>query len=305
MMPACFTSRVRRRAGALLPLTLLALGARASATSSRTYQMDRAHYYRGDVPAAPRLVVLPVATPALRTFRGDTSAPPQLRALLDTIDAHLGAIVRAPRLAPATHAALLDGAPRVRFGCAAEDEPTTRFGGALYSPGCLEVDEETVGRHNQLDVTSGTRAWRERVAAALDSADADHLLIVALEMSDQWPVQKGWSMAKEVRLGTGHSVSIPWLSSLEVPVSVVQLTGLLVDRTGKVVRSGAEGLLAVRTSSAASLMGIQKAVSDDDIARLRVGERRADLPGAPLVWESALETLVAQVAGGAQVQARR
>ena len=303
MSPFILASRARRHAATLLPsLALLALGACASSTSTRAYQMDKAPYYRGDVaPAGARLAVLPVSAPAIRTFRGDTSAPPQLRALLDTIDNRLATLVAGPRLATT---ALIEGAPRVRFGCDAPDEPTTRFRSALYSPGCNEVDE-TTGRHNQLDVTSGTKAWRDRVAGVLDSAGADHLLIVSVEMSDQWPVQKGWSIAKEVRLGTGHSVGIPWLSSLEVPVSVVQLTGMLVDRTGKVRRSGAEGLLAVKTSSAASLMGIQKAVSDEDIARLRVGQRRTELPGAPLVWESALETLVAQLAGGAQVQVRR
>lgn len=294
-----------RRIAAALPLSALALGACASSTSSRAYQMDKAPYYRGDLPApGARIALLPVAAPAVRTFRGDPAAPPQLRAFLDTLDNRLTTIVAGPRLSDEARAALVDGAPRVRFGCDAPDEPTTSFRGGLYSPGCNEVDE-TMGRHNQLDVTGGTKAWRERVGAALDAAGADYLLITALEMSDQWAVQKGWSITKEVRLGTGYSKGIPWLSSLETPVSVVQLTGMLVDRTGKVRRSGAEGLLAVQAGSAASLMGIQKAVSDEDIARLRVGLRRDDLPGAPLVWESALETLVAQLAGGAQVQVRR
>ena len=287
----------------ILALPLLALGACASATTTRVYQMDRAPYYRGDVPASgARLAIAPVAAPAVRTWRGEATTSPQLRALLDTIDARLSTLVAGSRVADV---ALLEGAPRVRFGCDAPDEPTTSVHGGLYSPGCNEVDDETTGRHNQLDVTTGTKAWRERVAAILDSAGADHLLIVSVEMSDQWPVQKGWSMAKEVRLGTGYAVGIPWLSSLSNPVSVVQLTGLVVDRTGRVRRSGAEGMLAVQTGSAASLMGIQKAVSDEDLARLRVGQRRSELPGAPLVWEAALETLVAQVAGGAQVQVRR
>ncbi|HZA51832.1 MAG TPA: hypothetical protein VE549_13900 [Myxococcaceae bacterium] len=39
-------------------------------------------------------------------------------------------------------------------------------------------------------------------------------------------------------------MSLPWLTSLETPVSVLQLTGALIDRSGQAVRIGAEGSAA-------------------------------------------------------------
>jgi hypothetical protein len=74
----------------------------------------------------------------------------------------------------------------------------------------------------------------------------------------------------------------------------VQLTGALVDREGKAVRIGAEGLLARRTRLLASAVGAQEVIGEAEIAELRT-RRRADLDGAPLVWQEALRALVAQL----------
>ena len=41
-------------------------------------------------------------------------------------------------------------------------------------------------------------------------------------------------------------------------------------------------------------------ISDEDIERLRT-LRREDLPGQPLVWQSALRTIVAQLTGRSDI----
>ena len=126
----------------------------------------------------------------------------------------------------------------------------------------------------------------------------EHALIVTLELGQYWPRQKGLGLAKEVQLGTGYAVSVPWLTSLEKPVAVVQLTGALVTRDGKAVRIGAEGMMAKRTNIGLSAIGAQMLVTDDDVEKLRTA-RREDLPGQPLVWQVALRTLVGQLTGRA------
>jgi hypothetical protein len=67
---------------------------------------------------------------------------------------------------------------------------------------------------------------------------------------------------------------------------------------GRALRIGAEGILARRTPFAASVLGAQALVSDEDVERARTA-RREDLPGRPLVWQVALRTLVAELMGRA------
>ena len=51
---------------------------------------------------------------------------------------------------------------------------------------------------------------------------------------------------------------LTWLTSLDDPVQVLQLTGVLVAPDGRVLRVGAEGVLARRTGMAASMAGAQE-----------------------------------------------
>ena len=52
-----------------------------------------------------------------------------------------------------------------------------------------------------------------------------------------------------------------------------------------------------------SALGAQHLVSDDDIEKLRT-LKREDLPGQPLVWQTALRSLVAQLTGRSDIAAR-
>ncbi|HJS44428.1 MAG TPA: hypothetical protein VJ755_13230 [Gemmatimonadales bacterium] len=62
------------------------------------------------------------------------------------------------------------------------------------------------------------------------------------------------------------------------------------------MRIGAEGLLARRTSLPISAIGGQTLIRDEDIEQLR-SARRNDLPDDPLVWKTALRTLVRGLTG--------
>jgi len=88
---------------------------------------------------------------------------------------------------------------------------------------------------------------------------------------------------------------VPWLTSLDTPVCVLQLEGVLVGPDGKLVRSAVEGVYATRTRFGESVIGLQRVLTDEDVAKVRTALRREDLPGTPLVWEAALDALVREL----------
>jgi hypothetical protein len=148
----------------------------------------------------------------------------------------------------------------------------------------------------RLAVARPSESWTAWARTGLQEMSASRLLMITLEIGQYWTRQRNLAGRKEVELGTGYSVSVPWLTSLETPVSVLQLTGALVGPDGRAIRIGAEGLMARRTPLTVSALGAQALLRDEDVQQVR-WLRRDDLPGAPLVWQVALRHLVAQLTG--------
>jgi hypothetical protein len=171
---------------------------------------------------------------------------------------------------------------------------------------CATADEGVVGDREEkmrLAVARPSDEWTAWLSSTLGAAGASRALLITLEVGDYRMTQKSWRGDKAVFLGTGYSVNVPWLTSLETPVNVLQLTGALIDPQGKAVRIGAEGLLARRTRLLVSSIGGQELITDEDVQRLRTA-RRDELPGQPLVWQVALRNLVAQLTGRAELAVR-
>jgi hypothetical protein len=177
--------------------------------------------------------------------------------------------------------------PDVRFGCEAD-----------ITGDCLERGEGALGRTGPLKLEVGrpSEEWIAWARGAMDSAGVARALVISLEIGDYFLRQRGLAGHKEVELGTGYTVDFPWVTSLETPITVLQLTGALVGPDGKAVRIGAEGLYARRTRLLISAIRGQELLSDEDVQRLRTA-RREDLPGQPLVWQASLRNLVAQLTG--------
>ena len=177
-------------------------------------------------------------------------------------------------------------APNVRFGCdlAPLDECTR--------------ESAAQNRHGEpllrLSVGRPSSEWAAALPAALAEVGADRVLVLTLEVGQYWPHQRNFRGDKEVRLGTDHTVRVPWLTALDQPVQVLQLTGALVDATGRAERIGAEGLLARRTNIVLVSLGAHELISDHDVHAVRTAVR-SDLPGAPLVWRTAIQELLAQL----------
>ncbi len=294
---------------AALPL-VLTLTAAACASTGSTFgsgtgdaYLERPPFYAGrtPMPAAdrdPRFGHVPVAYQ-----RGASQAPifdpslgPDMLALLDDMTAFLDSLGLSARLADGgrvsavTHAATRRP-PDVHFGCVTDSlDP---------DDDCAERGDEALGRGPQrmrLAVGRPSEEWTAWASELMGDAGVDHTLVVTLEVGQYWIRQRGLRGTKVVELGTGHEVTFPWLTSLETPVAVLQLTGAVVGRDGRATRIGAEGLLARRTSLPLSALGAQALITDEEVAELRVA-RREDLPGRPLTWQVGLRSLVEQLAG--------
>ena len=231
-------------------------------------------------------------------FDPRTGAGTPTAALLAEMSAYLDTLMRAPfvsvRLTTPDRGTSADALipPDVRFGCvtvtgASDDECEVRGDGGALGRG-----------HQPLKLAVGrpSAAWTARIRQSLVGTGADRVLVVTLEVGQMLLRQQGLRGNKELELGTGHTVRLPWLTSLETPVAVLQLTGALVDADGKAIRIGAEAFQAKRTPFLASSAGAQALLVDEDVAEART-RRRDDLPDHPLAWKVALRLLVSQLTG--------
>jgi hypothetical protein len=125
---------------------------------------------------------------------------------------------------------------------------------------------------------------------------ARYAVVVSLGVS-QYPKGREGVFGKKVVLGTGHEEPIRFLTAEDKPLEVLQLTGVLVDGQGRVVRAGAEGILARDTPFAAQAFDVEKVLTDRVLEGVLTSERRQDLPGSPLKWQVALGNLLAQLRG--------
>jgi hypothetical protein len=137
-------------------------------------------------------------------------------------------------------------------------------------------------------------AWRQAAAELVAREGASHAVVIWLGVS-QYPKGRQGVFGKKIVLGTGHEVPIRFLTAEDKLLEVLQLKGVLVDAEGRVVRAGAEGILARDTPFAAQVFDVEKVLTDDALAAVLNTERRADLPGAPPSWQVALGNLLAQL----------
>jgi len=190
------------------------------------------------------------------------------------------------RLLPA--AALPAGAPHVYFGSA---------DGELAPP---EVRDQVLP-HDQfppmvMHVRRPSAAWQQAMAGLLAREGATHAILVSLGVS-QYPKGREGAFGKQVVLGTGHEEPVRFLTAEDKLLEVLQLTGVLVNAQGRVVKAGAEGILARDTPFAAQVFDVEKTLDDRTLQAVLTTERRKDLPGEPMKWQVALDNLLWQLRG--------
>ncbi len=269
----------------IVPLALLALmtAARSDAGGARG-NFDQPPYYDGK----PKGALKPAAHVTVTFRSGDPSSldptpdrSPALAAVLDSLRQEIGRLGLTSALAVDPR---LQGGPDVAFGCR---RGGTTEDGFPRPPDEIDTSEP---RRMAFEVEDPKKSWREAVrAAAGDSVRS--ILCLQLGFGEYWVRQKNWKGDKVIDLGSGRGMPLRWLTSLDDPVQVLQLTAALVSPEGRVLRVGAEGLTARRTGMGASVLGAQEVLTEADLQSLN--EPAADKPDP--VWRSALRELVARM----------
>lgn len=265
--------------GTLALLALVAAGPADAATTRGSF--DRPPYFHGRLP-----VVKGAIAHVAVGFRDEPGSldptpdrSPALAALLDSLRTELDRLALTRPL-PGGDWPMKD-APDVRFGAR---RGGTGPDGIPRSPDEIDASEP---RRMTFEVEGPGRAWKDRVGrSAGDSVGA--IVVVQLGFSEHWVRQVNWKGAKSIELGAGRAMPVAWLTSLDDPVQVLELTGAVLDPSGKVLRVGCEGLLARRTGLGASALGAQEVLTEPELEALS-----APLEGGVPAWRAALRALVA------------
>jgi len=179
--------------------------------------------------------------------------------------------------------------PDVQFGCVTVME--------IPGEDCDVPEDGALGRggeYMKLAVARPSPEWIEWASGAMVGLGVSETLVLTLELGQYRPKQRGLLGHKYVELGTGYETDLPWLTSLETPLYVVQLTGALMGLDGQAIRIGAEGIMAKRSRFAISVIEAQEIWLDEDVAELRT-RRREDLPDRPIAWKESMRRLVASL----------
>jgi len=257
---------------------------------AQTQRLDEGEFYAdiasGVRQQTDRAVLVPVALdPELATSLGYGQRAGEFGPIVAAMNQSLQAMACCRYVAAA---ALPVGAPWVYVGSAVGE----------FAP--AEAGEQVLP-HDQfppmvMHVRKPSAAWSQAMAGLLAREGARYAVVVTLAVS-QYPKGREGVFGKKVVLGTGYEERIQFLTAEDKLLEVLQLTGVLVDTQGRVVRAGAEGILARDTPFAAQVFDVSKVLDDRTLERVLTKERRQDLPGDPLRWEVALGNLVAQLRG--------
>jgi hypothetical protein len=268
---------------------LVATGPVAADIVAETHRLDSAPYYVDVARPAPAAgncaIVFPVTVdPEFDATFGYTGRAGELMPLIEALNERIGSMRDCVRAAPEMPD--VNGAPRVYVGSAETDYAPPDVGdqrlpGERFAPMVLHL------------ALPGQERQRE-VGEIVDRAGADHAVAIHLGVS-QYVKGYASTFKKEVVLGTDHRQPLKFLTAEDKPVEVLHLTGVLVDRQGRVIRAGAEGIVMRDTPFAAQVVDAERVFDDTEIQRVLTQERRKDLPGAPLKLDVALDNLIAQL----------
>ena len=204
-----------------------------------------------------------------------------LQPLMDAMNAYLDSLQWSTRADSANLRG--KGAPYVYVGSSE---------GEIAPPGS-EMMREDFDKYPPMiiHIDKPSKEWKAGLSELLRKEDKDFLLFISLGFSEYPKADKGF-FGKKVMLGTGYEEGIKFLSAEDKPVEVLQITAILLDREGNILRAGAEGILHKDTPFSLQIFDVEKSIDDSAIQKLVNDERREDLPGNPLKWKIALNNLM-------------
>jgi hypothetical protein len=303
---------VRRTAGAALLLLTAGCAGTTSGGPVRDAYLSQAPHYASSatgavMPSAP-IGVLPVTfqkhsiRPVLDPPSGPGSA---LSLLIGEMNAYLDTLAREPDVTFAPVRG--ETGPNVAATPEAAQAPDVRFGCVLTAdlsmfdcPPARSIENSGFRpfQPTRLSVAPATSEWTEWATGTMQNTRTGSLLVLTIDEGIYRPRQDTYLRQKWVEIGTNHMLPIPWFTPIDA-VTVLQLTGALVDREGRVVRIGVEGLYARIPRHLENVEVLEEA----NMQELRT-MRRTDLPGQPLAWKVAMQELVRQMTAPTSVVAK-
>lgn len=138
------------------------------------------------------------------------------------------------------------------------------------------------------------REWKTVLQQHMAHNSIDFAMIFWLGFNEYPKANKGL-FKKKVVLGTDYEPEIRFLSDELEPVEVLQITGMLVDKKGNIIRAGAEAFLYEDSPFWVQVLEASTAIDDKTLIRSATDIRRDDLPGKPLAWKVAMYNLIRQL----------
>ena len=92
-----------------------------------------------------------------------------------------------------------------------------------------------------MHTTRASDAWAAAAARIAHEVDAQYVLVIRLAFA-QYPKSDQGYFGKKVVLGSGYEQDVRVLSAVDKPIEVLQLTGMVVDTEGRILRAGGEGI---------------------------------------------------------------
>lgn len=149
----------------------------------------------------------------------------------------------------------------------------------------------------------GSKAWMEQLKGLMAQNKLDYVIFYQLGEGYIYPngEMKKVNALVETRkappagLDMGTDFWLPMSQKLVAtnkPIDVLFLKGMLIDKDGKVVRYGAEGITAAsKASFMEQVVNISHEFSEAELNAIENNLRRTDLPDQPLNWQIAAKNL--------------
>ena len=251
--------------------------------SSRVLIINEANYYRGNsLNPDSRIGIMPFYIRQWRVPYGN-----DLRTQMEKLKKKMNDYLQKTQLIKIPEIKLnADAYPIVYFGVVEAYD----FPGDPDDP-VFETYEDADKPLMSIYQESPSKAWKDSLKNRCAGSRINYVLVPFLSLGNFKVYQKDWKGNKEIVLGSDYRVPVPWLTALDQPVEVLYIGAALVNCQGKIIKVGAEGLLAKKTKFLMSVLNLQAAIAPEDIEKL-LQARRKDLPGQPLIWKTALKNLL-------------
>jgi hypothetical protein len=150
----------------------------------------------------------------------------------------------------------------------------------------------------------GSKAWMQQLKERMAARNLDYVMVIQFGEGYIYPngkMKKVNAMvetrkAPQAGLDMGTGFWLPMSQKLVAtnhPIDVLFLKGMLLDKEGKALRLGAEGITAAsKASFLEQVVNISHEFSEAELNEIEKDLRRTDLPEQPLNWQIAAQNLV-------------